>query len=91
MQCVSPPSNLVSWWPGDGNAGDIVSGNNGALKNGVTFGTGIIGQAFSLNGVNQFVLVWIVGLHSQPPNVDIHHIAVAVKVHVPDLLRNQRA
>ena len=21
--CVTPPSGLVSWWPGDGNANDI--------------------------------------------------------------------
>ena len=25
--CVTPPSGLVSWWPGDGNAVDIEDGN----------------------------------------------------------------
>ena len=41
------PFGLVSWWPGDGNANDVVSGNNGALQNGASFGAGEVGQAFS--------------------------------------------
>lgn len=47
--CVPPPSGLVSWWPGDGNASDIVSGNNGALLNGATFGAAGVGYAFFLS------------------------------------------
>jgi len=46
--CVQPPSGLVSWWPGDGNALDIVGPNNGSLVGGVTFSTGKVDQAFSL-------------------------------------------
>ena len=30
-QCVPDPAGLVSWWPGEDNANDIVSGNNGVL------------------------------------------------------------
>ncbi|MFC1865049.1 LamG-like jellyroll fold domain-containing protein [Chloroflexota bacterium] len=37
---VSPPSGLVSWWRGEGNAIDSIDGNNGVLQNGVTFATG---------------------------------------------------
>jgi hypothetical protein len=48
--CTAAPANLISWWPGDGNTQDIVSGNNGFLINGATFGTGEVGQAFSFNG-----------------------------------------
>ena len=55
QQCVPPPSALVSWWPGDGNANDIAGGNPGTLVNGATFGTGQVGQAFALDGVNDFV------------------------------------
>jgi len=59
--CVQAPSGLVSWWPGDGNADDIVGGNNGTLVNGATFATGFVtsgnGQAFSLDGVDDFVNV----------------------------------
>src|SRR5262249_49576875 len=55
--CTPPPSGLVSWWPGDGNANDIVGTNNGTLQGGATFAAGEVGQAFSLNGVNNFVSV----------------------------------
>lgn len=53
--CVPPPSGLISWWPGDGNAGDIVGINHGTLQNGVTFAPGVVGQAFSFDGVDDFV------------------------------------
>jgi hypothetical protein len=47
----------VNWWPGDGNANDLIGGAHGALQNGATFAAGKVGQAFSLNGVNQSVEV----------------------------------
>lgn len=56
-QCVAPPSGLVGWWPGDGNATDIVGRNDGSLRNGATFAIGQVGQAFSLDGVNDYVAV----------------------------------
>jgi len=31
ISCVVPPSGLVSWWPGNTNANDIIDGNNGLL------------------------------------------------------------
>jgi hypothetical protein len=55
--CVTPPSNMIAWWPGDGNTQDIQGGNNGQLKNGTSFGAGEVGQAFKFNGVNNYVLV----------------------------------
>jgi Concanavalin A-like lectin/glucanases superfamily/Fibronectin type III domain len=55
--CIAPPSGLVGWWPGDGNANDIIGGNNGVLHGGVTFGPGEVGQAFSFNGTNGEVVV----------------------------------
>jgi len=39
---------LVSWWPGDGNANDIVDGNAGTLEYGAAFGSGLVGQAFDI-------------------------------------------
>src|SRR5262249_51337935 len=53
--CVTPPSGMVAWWPGDGNTNDIKSNNNGALQNGATFAAGKVGQAFSFDGVDDFV------------------------------------
>jgi hypothetical protein len=55
--CVEPPSGLVSWWPGDGHAADIVGDNHGRLRNGATFANGMVGQAFSFDGVDDFVSV----------------------------------
>ncbi|MBI4463410.1 MAG: LamG domain-containing protein, partial [Acidobacteria bacterium] len=53
--CVAPPSGLVSWWPGEGNANDIQGTNNGTIT-GTTFATGKVGQAFSFDG-NDYVQV----------------------------------
>ncbi len=49
------PAGLSDWWPGEGNANDIVGSNNGTLVGGVTFAPGEVGQAFSLNGVDGYV------------------------------------
>ena len=48
--CTAPPSGLVAWWPGNGNANDIIGGNNGTLVGGVTFASGEVQQAFSFSG-----------------------------------------
>ena len=53
--CATAPSGLVSWWPGEGNANDIVDGNSGTLQGGATFAAGYVGQAFLLDGVNAYV------------------------------------
>jgi hypothetical protein len=54
---VPPPSGMISWWPGDGNAQDIIGGNNGTLQNGATFAAGKVAQAFSLDGNDDLILV----------------------------------
>lgn len=41
---------VVSWWPGDGDATDIIDGNAGTLNGGVTFVPGQVGDAFSVDG-----------------------------------------
>ncbi len=55
--CVNPPSRLVNWWPGDGNANDIKGNNNGILQNGVVFASGKVGQAFSFDGVDDYISI----------------------------------
>jgi len=47
--CATPPSGLVSWWAGEGNADDRTGLNNGAIQGGVTFAPGMVGQAFSMH------------------------------------------
>ena len=55
--CTRPVSGLISWWKGNGNANDSYGSNNGTLINGATFAPGKVGQAFSFDGVNQFVSI----------------------------------
>ncbi len=55
--CDPAPSGLVSWWPGEGNADDLIGTNNGVLEGGVSFASGEVGQAFSLDGTSGYVLV----------------------------------
>src|SRR5205085_6828151 len=60
--CTPPPPNMVSWWPGDGNANDIQGSNNGTLQNGATFAAGKVGQAFSFDGFDDYMQASDTGL-----------------------------
>jgi fibro-slime domain-containing protein/RHS repeat-associated protein len=55
--CLKPPTGLVSWWPGEGNFGDLVFGNHGVPLNGTNFAAGKVGQAFNLDGTDDAVQV----------------------------------
>lgn len=55
--CTPAPSGLVSWWPADGFALDVIGTNNGTLQNGAGYAAGEVGQASSLNGINAYVQV----------------------------------
>src|SRR2546430_4149425 len=57
QSCTPPPSGMVAWFPGDGNANDIQGSNNGTLQNGATFAPGIVDQAFSFDGAGASVSV----------------------------------
>jgi len=46
---------MVAWWPADENASDVVGSANGTLQHGASFATGIVGQGFSLDGVDDYV------------------------------------
>jgi hypothetical protein len=70
--CLLPPTGLIGWWPGDGTATDIQLGNNGVLMNGAGFGSGLVKQAFRLDGDDDFVDV--------PDTPALHAISTAVTV-----------
>jgi uncharacterized protein (TIGR03437 family) len=54
--CVTAPSGAIAWLPGDGTATDLTGMHNGTLQNGATAtAAGKVGQAFSFDGVNDFV------------------------------------
>ena len=43
--CVQPPTDLVSWWNGEGSANDLIGSLHGTLQNGTTFASGRVGEA----------------------------------------------
>lgn len=56
MHLVAPmPPGLIGWWMGDGDAFDGVGHNNARAYGGVTYGAGIVGQAFHFDGQGGFV------------------------------------
>ncbi len=55
-QVLAPP-DLVAWWRAEGNADDTVGGNHGTLLEGAGFAAGFVGQAFRLDGVDDWVSV----------------------------------
>ncbi|PWU10785.1 MAG: hypothetical protein C5B50_24785 [Verrucomicrobia bacterium] len=53
--CAVRPAGLVAWWRGEGNAADSIGGHNGTLRNGAAFASGLAGQAFALDGFDDYV------------------------------------
>ncbi|WP_347269067.1 LamG-like jellyroll fold domain-containing protein [Paracoccus sp. (in: a-proteobacteria)] len=52
----------IAHWPAEGNALDAIGTHHGNLHNSTTFAAGITGQAFSLNGVNDYVSIPAFGM-----------------------------
>ena len=52
--CVTPPSGMVGWWPGDGNTDDISGNNNNGTWMGDSDYTdpGKVDEAFTFDGSN---------------------------------------
>jgi len=57
VSCTPAPANITAWWPADGNALDIVNGNDGTTNGGVAYEPGEIGMAFSLDGSSTYISV----------------------------------
>jgi Concanavalin A-like lectin/glucanases superfamily len=55
--CVPTPADITHRWPGDGSGVDTVGGRTATLHGDATFGHGLIGQAFVLDGAGDFVSV----------------------------------
>lgn len=57
-QAYSPPaSGLVSWWRAENNVLDSAGPNHGSAVNGLTYGSGLSGAAFALDGINDHARV----------------------------------
>ncbi|MBI5387747.1 MAG: hypothetical protein HZA90_24055 [Verrucomicrobia bacterium] len=55
--CVPPPGDLFHWWPGEGDARDIVRTNHGAILGTLVFADGRVGQAFTFDSNDDRVTV----------------------------------
>jgi hypothetical protein len=55
--CEPPAAGLAGFWPADGTTDDAHDGAPAELKNGAKFAPGRIGQAFRLDGGNDFVRI----------------------------------
>ncbi len=52
--CVIAPTNIIAWWPGDGNGYDLARTNFAALS-GATYEPAVVSSGFSFDGVNDGV------------------------------------
>jgi RHS repeat-associated protein len=48
-------TSLAGWWPADGDTADLVFNNNGVVHGGVGYAYGMVGRAFTFNGVNSYI------------------------------------
>jgi Concanavalin A-like lectin/glucanases superfamily len=89
MRSASPGyAQLVAGGMGDAN--DIQGSNNGTLLNGATFGPGKVGQAFSFDGINDYVQASDSGLPlgSAPRTLELWMKAGSNVVEVPAIYGN---
>jgi hypothetical protein len=70
--CQPSPSGLIGWWPGDGNASDIVGNHNGTLTGGaITTNIGVVGSAFNFNGTSAYVSIPSTTTALEPTNLTV--------------------
>src|SRR5258708_6435787 len=56
--CTPSASGLIGWWPGDGNANDLLGVNSGSLQGGASASAvGLNGMAFNFDGTNAYVQI----------------------------------
>jgi hypothetical protein len=55
--CIFPAMGLTGWWPGDGNAEDIVAHRTGTFMGDATTGPGLVDKAFLLDGNDDYIEV----------------------------------
>lgn len=56
-ECRTVPQGILAWWPGDNNGSDLISNRNVQLFSGAGYSSGISGQAFSVDGVDDVIQI----------------------------------
>jgi hypothetical protein len=54
---IPAPPGLIAWWSGDGHAEDYVGNHHGKPTSGVSYASGMVGQAFCMEGLGGRVCV----------------------------------
>ncbi len=75
--------SIIASWPADGNTIDAVSGAAGAASGDLTYVTGVDGQAFSFDGVDDRIDATI-------PPVDLVEATVALWFRMPPIVQGDR-
>ncbi len=57
VPCAPQPSGLVGWWTGDATTANETGGTAATLANGATHTLGRVGQAFALDGSDDYVSI----------------------------------
>ena len=61
LACVTPPSDMLSWWPFDEETGttahDIAGSYDGTVNGGATWSAGKVAGALSFDGADDYVFV----------------------------------
>lgn len=52
--CIQSPAGAVSWWPGDGDALDLIGGHHATPMNGAGFGPGNVDESLQLDGIDDY-------------------------------------
>ena len=60
-----PSIGLVGWWSGDGHVTDSTGNHHSKISDSVTFASGKVDLAFSLNGVDGYVDLGPLGINSE--------------------------
>ena len=55
LSCSPAPANLVSWWPAEGNARDIIGTNNGTAVGALGYTNGEVGMAFVFDSSTSYI------------------------------------
>jgi hypothetical protein len=80
-------AGLVAYFPFDGNANDVTgNGHGGTAFNGVAYVPGVLGQAASFNGINQYIKARSDGLPTAERSVSLWFHARAVRMPRPVFL-----
>src|ERR1051325_4815106 len=53
--CATAPPSLIHWYRAEGDPNDSIGTRRAILQNGTSFGPGKVGQAFQLDGANDYV------------------------------------